>query len=403
MEIISYNVTNLANRPVRTTGTRLVQMGSALRNIRQKPLEFPLPLPRSRSVAYPRKILFPGITKPDLGVPFRRLGDVLNQYRMLCLMALAGAVLGMALVYFDTYDRSFAPSLSISRFSILESGILDQELTQFILPPPESLDSLDDLSPGEEGLLFFAFTNPVSYSAYTVQRGDTISGITVQAGLKNISTLIAVNDIDNARQLRAGQKLKIPSIDGISYEVQKSDTLAGLSARYGIAVEDLLDINDLMSNNILPGQQLFIPGAQMDAAALRKAMGELFVNPLTVPWRLTSLVGYRINPLTGTGRQYHNGLDMAASLGSPIRAAMSGTVVVSGYHSVYGNYVIINHGNGYQTMYGHMSKILVRKGQSVGQGTRIGLVGSTGQSTGYHLHFTVYKNGKVIDPRTVLK
>jgi murein DD-endopeptidase MepM/ murein hydrolase activator NlpD len=217
-----------------------------------------------------------------------------------------------------------------------------------------------------------------------------------------MSSLISVNDIDNVRQLRAGQKLRIPSIDGVVYPVQKNDSLAGLSARYNIAVEDILDVNDLASNTIQPGQQLFIPGAQMDAASLRKAMGELFVNPLTVSWRLTSLVGYRMSPITGI-RQYHNGLDMAAPQGSPIRAAMSGTVVVSGYHSVYGNYVIINHNNGYQTLYGHLSKILVRKDQAVGQGTRIGLVGSTGQSTGPHLHFTVYKNGKVIDPRTVLK
>ena len=82
---------------------------------------------------------------------------------------------------------------------------------------------------------------------------------------------------------------------------------------------------------------------------------------------------------------------------------MSGTVVYSGWSNVFGNYVIINHGNGYQSLYGHMAKITVKKGQSVDQTSKIGLVGSTGYSTGPHLHFTVYKNGKLVDPLSLLK
>ena len=81
---------------------------------------------------------------------------------------------------------------------------------------------------------------------------------------------------------------------------------------------------------------------------------------------------------------------------------MSGTVVVAGWSNVFGNYIIINHGNGYQSLYGHLSKIIAKKGQSVDSSTKIGLVGSTGYSTGPHLHFTVYKNGKTINPLVVL-
>ena len=94
---------------------------------------------------------------------------------------------------------------------------------------------------------------------------------------------------------------------------------------------------------------------------------------------------------------------MACPTGTPIRAAMSGRVAYVGWSNIFGNYVIINHENGYQTLYGHMSKTLATSGQRVGQGTRIGLVGSTGYSTGPHLHFTVYKNGKLVDPQTLLK
>jgi murein DD-endopeptidase MepM/ murein hydrolase activator NlpD len=184
--------------------------------------------------------------------------------------------------------------------------------------------------------------------------------------------------------------------------VKANDSLAGISARYNITVEDILDVNDLVSSVLTPGQQLYIPGVQLDAATLKKAMGEQWISPLAGSWRLTSLVGFRADPFTGV-RQYHNGIDMAIPTGTPIRAAMGGTVASTGYSNVYGNFVIINHGNGYQSMYGHMSKILTRKGSVVAQGTQIGLVGSTGYSTGPHLHFTVYKNGAVIDPRTILK
>ena len=219
------------------------------------------------------------------------------------------------------------------------------------------------------------FRKPVTFQTYRVQSGDTISGITKKFGLSNISTLIAVNDINNVRQLCAGQKLKIPSIDGLYYTVQKGNTV---------------------------GQILFIPGAKLDSAKLSQAMGELFKNPISARYRLTSKFGPRLDPITGA-RSNHTGIDMACAIGTPIVATASGKVTYSGVSPVFGNYVIINHGNGYQSLYGHMSLILAKKDQWVSQGTRIGLVGSTGYSTGPHLHFTVYKNGKLVDPLSLIK
>ena len=94
---------------------------------------------------------------------------------------------------------------------------------------------------------------------------------------------------------------------------------------------------------------------------------------------------------------------MACPEGTPIYAPLGGRVIASGWSNLYGNYLIIDHSNGYHTLYGHLSKKISRKGDYVAQGTKIGLVGSTGYSTGPHLHFTVYKNNSVIDPLTVLK
>ena len=102
-------------------------------------------------------------------------------------------------------------------------------------------------------------------------------------------------------------------------------------------------------------------------------------------------------------RSFHTGVDLVVPHGTPIKASMGGTVAAAGYSNVYGNYVIINHGNGYQTLYAHMSSFSVKRGQQVEQSTRIGYVGSTCYSTGAHLHFSVYKDGKLINPVQVLK
>jgi|GEM_PF-299827 len=246
------------------------------------------------------------------------------------------------------------------------------------------------------------FKQKVSFRTYTVQPGDSISSICQKFGLRNISTLIAVNSISNVRSLRSGQKLSVPSLDGLNYTVAAGDTIEGLSAKYKVSVEDLLDVNDLSSAVLQKGQKLFVPGAKMDSLALRRAMGEIFVYPISAKWRLTSRFGYRPDPFTGI-RQNHTGIDMACPTGTPIKAAKSGRVSFTGYSNVYGKYVIVTHDDGYQTLYGHMSRITTKKGDVVNQGTQLGLVGSTGYSTGPHLHLSVYKNGKLIDPLSVLK
>lgn len=255
---------------------------------------------------------------------------------------------------------------------------------------------------GEASVSEFVFKEPVSYQDYTVKSGDTISSITYKFGLSNISTLIAVNDISNVRYLKFGQKLRIPSVDGLLHTVSSSDTLESLSAKYHVTVEDILDINDLDSESLSVGQSLFIPGAKLDNKSLQKAMGELFSWPIKASWRLSSAFGSRSDPISGAA-SYHTGIDMACPQGTSIKAAMSGTVVYANWSNVFGNYVIIKHIDGYQTLYGHMHKIKVKQGQFVSQGQEIGLVGNTGYSTGPHLHFTVYKNGKLVNPMSVLK
>jgi len=239
----------------------------------------------------------------------------------------------------------------------------------------------------------------VSYSEYRVRKGDTMNSILARSGLKSISTLLSANGIDNARRIRDGQSLRVPSMDGIIHSVSRGESLERLAKRYSIPVTALLDANDLSASSIAVGQRLFIPGATLSSRELRKAMGEFFLTP--VMGRLTSPFGYRSDPFTGV-RSFHTGIDLAAPTGTPVRSTLYGKVATTGYSNVYGNYVILTHDDGYQSLYGHLSSIAVRRGQTIEQGVLIGRVGNTGYSTGSHLHFSIYKHGKMINPRTVL-
>lgn len=123
-----------------------------------------------------------------------------------------------------------------------------------------------------------------------------------------------------------------------------------------------------------------------------------YVWPCPASRNVTSPFGYRVHPIFGTTK-FHSGIDIAAASGSAVIATASGTVVTSTYSSSYGNYIVINHGNGMTSLYAHLSSRLVSVGASVAQGTTIGLVGSTGWSTGPHLHFEISQNGTRVNPR----
>ena len=123
-------------------------------------------------------------------------------------------------------------------------------------------------------------------------------------------------------------------------------------------------------------------------------------SPLDGP--ITSSFGFRSNPFGSSGRESHKGLDISAPNGRPVKCTAEGKVVFAGYRGDYGNLVIISHGEEYQTYYGHLSEILVKEGQEVKVSTVIGKVGSTGRSTGPHLHYEILRNNKKINPKTFI-
>lgn len=305
-----------------------------------------------------------------------------------------------------SYLEQHTLPLQMNQDTSFEFELLDEAMSRFAMDSVISDVDENGNVLAEDGSVLTAASvgvgQKVTFSSYTVKAGDSISTITRRFGLSNISTLIAINNISNVKTLRSGQKLKIPSIDGLVHKVENGESLNSLSVKYHVSVEELLDANDLSSETLAVGTELFIPGAKLDSTSLKKAMGELFVCPLKAKYRISSYFGKRKDPFTDVD-SHHTGVDMACPKETPIYAAMSGTVAHVGWTNIFGNYVIIDHGNGYQTLYAHMEKALTKKGLYVEQSTIIGLVGSTGYSTGPHLHFTVYKNGKLVDPLSLIR
>jgi murein DD-endopeptidase MepM/ murein hydrolase activator NlpD len=237
------------------------------------------------------------------------------------------------------------------------------------------------------------------YSAYTVSEGDTIGEIVRNFGL-NQDTLISLNNIKNSRLLRIGQVLRIPNQDGILYTVKDGDTLEAIAEKYRADPRDIQTVNELFSQQVNAGSSLFIPGARLEWTDLQEINGDLFIWP--VRGYITSPYGYRASPFPPGQRQFHTGIDIGSPPGTPIKAAMGGRVSAAGYNDISGNYVVISHHSGYRTLYAHMDVIRVKIGGYVKTGERIGDVGSTGLSTGPHLHFTVYKNGVTVNPRALM-
>ncbi|MDR2135296.1 MAG: M23 family metallopeptidase [Treponema sp.] len=257
--------------------------------------------------------------------------------------------------------------------------------------------ALRNAPPEEEIPLDLAET--FNWNEYKVKKGDTLSEIAKAQGL-DMGTLIASNGITNARRLREGEVLRIPNMDGIPYTVKAGDSLSSISAASSVPLRVILDVNDLESDVINPGMSLFLPGARMPQEEIRLALGEAFVYP--VRGVLSSPYGWRIDPIANVER-FHSAIDLAAPLGTPVKAAMDGKVSRVAVNSVYGNYIIITHAGAYQTMYAHLSAVSVKQGAPVTRNSKIGEVGSTGYSTGPHLHFAVFRNDKPINPLEVLQ
>jgi len=257
---------------------------------------------------------------------------------------------------------------------------------------------------------------------YTVARGDSVFGIAKAHNIKPETLLWANYDIlqDSPDSIRPGQILNIPPTDGVYYKWQVGDTLDSISKKFDTSVDDILNWPgnniDLTNPDIKPDSYVMVPGGHREfvqwiiPTVARGRSGTASIGGAACPNGGPVGSGAFIWPTANhflSGNDYwsgHLGIDIAAGEGAPIWAADAGVVTIAqgGWNGGYGNVVMIDHGNGYATLYGHLSQINVVPCQGVYAGTSIGLAGDTGNAFGAHLHFEVRLNGDFVNPHYVL-
>jgi murein DD-endopeptidase MepM/ murein hydrolase activator NlpD len=254
------------------------------------------------------------------------------------------------------------------------------------------------------GIVEAAPAPPPGFRRHTLAAGETLSSIADRYG-QALESLIGANpDLSSMDRLPVGVELLIPTEPGMIVAYDSGETLLELTDRYGVGPADVVRANELASPlDLRPGMLLFLPGVRpveaLERLARVRELENIYVWP--VHGRLTSYFGRR-NLGLGTS-SFHRGLDVAAPHGTPILAARSGTVTFAGWSSQgYGYLVKIHHAGGDETWYAHQSQIHVEVGQGVRQGDVIGRIGSTGVSTGPHLHFELHRRGQALDPLTEL-
>jgi LysM repeat protein len=231
-------------------------------------------------------------------------------------------------------------------------------------------------------------TNGDKISVYVVREGDSLSQISKMFGVSN-NTIIWANDLKNGI-ITKGQTLVILPVTGVKHTVKKGETVASIANKYKGDIDEIKSFNNLIDGTLAVGDVVIIPDGDMGSYSYKapKTNGSLGKNNL-------STSGYYIRPTTGVktqGIHGYNAIDIGTHVGTSVVSSASGKVIISrdyGWNGGYGNYIVIQHENGTQTLYAHMSQNIVSAGQSVVRGQVIGYSGNTGKSTGPHLHFEI--------------
>ena len=231
-------------------------------------------------------------------------------------------------------------------------------------------------------------------SVYVVRKDDSISQIADMFDV-SVNTILWANDMKKGDKLVEGDVLFILPISGLEHTITKGQTLKSIAKLYKADVSDIARFNGITEETkLVVGDKIIIPGGELYNESSSSTSKPNISNTPT-----RNVAGYFINPVPAYSRRSqglhgpgNRGIDLAAPTGTPILASASGTVLLArtGWNGAYGNMVIITHPNGTKTLYAHLSRIATSTGARVSQGEIIGYVGSTGRSTGPHLHFEVF-------------
>ncbi len=230
------------------------------------------------------------------------------------------------------------------------------------------------------------------FAVHKVKQGETLSTIADKHKI-DVDTLLAANP-SIGMVIYPGDELLILPKKGILHFVEPGDSIAKLAQIYGVSADTIIANNRNLGDSMKPGEKVFIPGVRPRAVSVSRAsISQRFSWPCY--GELSSPYGYR------WGRM-HEGIDIANDFNTPIRAAAGGKVSFSGWQGGYGNAVVISHSQDCVTLYGHLAECKVQKGETIEQGQVIGLMGSTGNSTGPHVHFEIRFKGKTLNPLYLL-
>ncbi len=240
----------------------------------------------------------------------------------------------------------------------------------------------------------------VAFCIYKVKMRENLWRISTR-NRYSVHTIIGCNPQLETYEVSYKQRIILPSRSGTLHPVQQGDSWEAIERRYQVPAAELRAINSGIAE-LVPGEYVFVPGKRPAMEFMNDKMREkyelraMFTSPLG--GRLSSVFGKRVHPVTGEP-SFHGGLDIAVKNHTWVGAAADGVVTVAGSGiGHYGNAVFIDHGDGYETHYGHLSRIHVRVGQRVKARQLIARSGSTGRTTGPHLHFTIKRNGVAKDP-----
>ncbi len=288
-------------------------------------------------------------------------------------------------------------------YNIEVDGYFGQQTKTIVESFQASFDLESDGVVGKETWEVLEEAKP--FITYIIRPGETLSQIA-----RSFDTTISAIKIANGLTsdlIYAGQEIIIPrswmggsdenpTSQTIRYRVERGDTLSRISSRFGVSIEEIRQKNSLSGDLIVAGQTLEIPNPGSTSGT---GSSTDFIWPAS--GRITSPFGYRTHPVSGS-RQFHSGIDIALSRGTPVKATASGLVTTSGWEGALGRTIIIDHGDGYSSLYAHNESLLVRAGSYVAQGQVIALSGNSGVSTGPHLHFEIIKNGDPVNPLNYL-
>lgn len=259
---------------------------------------------------------------------------------------------------------------------------------------------------------------PLSVTYYTVKEGDSLWTIADKFDLK-VDSIVGSNKLSDINLLKIGMQLRIPNQDGVFVKYEKNTNIDKFADKYGSTKDAIYFANKLNEKSTINiGQELFLPGGNITstvevASKVQRRTGILKIGKAKpkvatehfgwpVFGRISSSFGWRRSPF-GKRRVFHAGIDIRAPKGRNIVAAQSGRVVHSGWMGGYGYTIVLIHPSGVSTLYGHCSALLVSKGTQVNKGQLIAQVGSTGRSTGNHLHFEVRQGGSPVNPMRFLR